>query len=201
MPREATRDHLARLYAADPDPWGHLTRPFERAKYRATLAAVGAGPFRSGIEIGCGNGALSLELAPRCARLTALEMIPAACRLARDRLARFAHVQVIEGSAPGDLPDLAPDLVVLSEVLYFLTPDEIAGLAGWIGEKARPGCRIVAVNWTGSTGETLTGATAMARLRDGLPGWTGPPKPFEGFVIDVLTAEPAGDGDRTSRAR
>ncbi len=187
MPRDATRDHLARLYAANPDPWGHDSRPYEQAKYDATLAAVGAGPFRTGLEIGCGNGALSLRLAPLCDSLTAIEMIPAALASARERLSIHPHVRLVEGAAPADLPPIAPDLIVLSEVLYFLTRSEIDGLARWISAHARPDCRLVAVNWTGTTGEALTGAAAMGRLRRGLRAWTGSQQAFEGFLVDVLT--------------
>ena len=200
MPRETTRAHLARLYAADPDPWGHLTRPYERAKYELPLMAVGAGPFRVGLEIGCGNGALAVRLAPLCAAFTGLEMIPAAVAQARTRLAGLPHVRVIEGTAPADLSELAPDLIVLSEVLYFLTPGEIDGLARWIGARARPECRVVAVNWSGPTGEALTGEDARLRLRNALGGWGGSAERYDGFTIDVLTAQGrAGRRGRLSR--
>ncbi|EKE43079.1 type 12 methyltransferase [Oceaniovalibus guishaninsula JLT2003] len=188
MPRDATRDHLARLYAANADPWGHLTRPYERAKYDATLQAAGDGPFALALEVGCGNGALALRLADRARRLIAVEMIADAAKAARERLAHLGHVRIVEGAAPEALPPLAPDLIVLSEVLYFLTVPEIGRLAGWIRAHAAPGCRLVAVNWTGETGETLSGAQAARILRDGLAEWRGSHRAFDGFAIDVLDA-------------
>ncbi len=188
MPREATLAHLAALYAADPDPWGHLTRPYERDKHRETVAAAGPGPFGEAVEIGCGNGALALRLAPLCRRLTALEAIPAALAEARLRLAPHLHARLVEGRAPRDLPDLRPDLVVLSEVLYFLEPEDIDALAAWIGARITSGGRVVAVNWTGPTGEALSGREAADRLRAGLPaGWHGRRAGRDGYVLDLLT--------------
>ena len=33
--------YFDRLYAANPDPWGFATSPYERRKYRASLRALG----------------------------------------------------------------------------------------------------------------------------------------------------------------
>lgn len=189
MPTEATLAHLAALYAADPDPWGHLTRPYERRKHRETVAAAGPGPFAEAVEIGCGNGALAVGLAPLCRRLTALEAIPAALAGARPRLAPHPHVTLIHGRAPHDLPDLRPDLVVLSEVLYFLTPGDVDALAAWIASRITPRGRVVAANWTGPTGEALSGRDAADRLRAGLAGWRGLRAEREGYLLDVLTPD------------
>lgn len=188
MPRDATLAHLASLYAAHADPWGHLTRPYEHAKHRDTVAAAGPGPVEEAIEIGCGNGALSLRLAPLCRRLTAIEAIPAALATARARLDAHRHVTLLPGIAPRDLPEMRPDLVVLSEVLYFLEARDIDALAAWIRARSAPGCRLVVVNWTGPTGEALTGRGAADRLRAGLPGWDGPRQDRGRYLLDVLRA-------------
>lgn len=162
MPRPSVLDHLARLYAASDDPWDHRTSPYEAAKYQATLEAIGVGPFDNALEIGCGNGSLSRRLAPRCRRLTAMDVTPAAVAAARRHLADLPHVAVIRAMAPQGLPDGPFDLVLLSEVLYFLTPDDIALLGGWLLTHATG--RVVAVNWTGPTDEELDGLRAVALL-------------------------------------
>lgn len=182
MPRKSVLDHLARIYARSDDPWNHRTSPYEAAKYAATLDAIGSGPFENALEIGCGNGTLARGLAPRCHRLTAMDVTPAAVESARRHLANLPHVAVIRAMAPHDLPDGPFDLVVLSEVLYFLTPDDIALLGGWLDAHAT-GCT-VAVNWTGSTDEELDGPRAVALLSGviGQPGTTE----HEGYRIDVF---------------
>jgi hypothetical protein len=62
-------DHFERLYRSNPDPWGFDTSPYEQAKYRQTLAAVGARRFTAGLEVGCSIGILTRMLAPRCESL------------------------------------------------------------------------------------------------------------------------------------
>ncbi|MDH2329163.1 SAM-dependent methyltransferase [Cereibacter sp. SYSU M97828] len=162
MPHPDVIDHLTRLYAANDDPWNHRSSPYEAEKYAATLSCLGPGPFAEVLEIGCGNGELALRLASRCERLVAMDCIAAAVEAARSTLSSLQKVQVLMGSAPQDLPSMQPDLVVLSEVLYFLTPDEIAGLGRWLRRHAKG--PIVAVNWTGPTDEPLTGSIAVELL-------------------------------------
>ena len=169
MPRKDVLDHLSRLYAASDDPWDHRSSRYEAGKYAATLAAIGAGPFHAALEIGCGNGTLARRLAPRCRSLVAMECIPAAAALARTALSGFAQARVVPGTAPQDLPDMRPDLVLLSEVLYFLTPADIRELGEWLLAHATG--PILAVNWTGPTDEPLDGPEAVALLAQTL----GPP--------------------------
>lgn len=167
MPRPEVIAHLHRLYEGSDDPWDHRASPFEAEKYRRTLEAIGPGPFAHALEIGCGIGELSRRLAPRCRRLTMMDCIPKALRAARAAVAGMDHVEVLLGAAPQDLPAIRPDLILLSEVLYFLTPDEIGQLAAWI---ARAGTgTVVAINWTGPTDEELTGPAAVTELARHLP--------------------------------
>lgn len=165
MPLEQTMAHLDKLYSGSSDPWGHETRAYEQEKYAATLAMIGPGPFESAIEIGCGIGAFSARIAPQCAHLVAIDCIGRAAKLARLRLAEFQHCHVMTGTAPDDLPAGKFDLIVLSEVLYYLTEAELGRLGRWIDDNSRPGALIVMVNWTGTTGEWLDGAAASGVLR------------------------------------
>ena len=185
MPTRAVLDHLAALYAADRDPWGHDTRPYEQAKHRRTLAAIGAGPFRSAVEVGCGIGPLTARLAPLCEQLTALECIPAAIAEARSRVPH-PNVTFVEAAAPTGLPAGRFDLVLMSEVLYFLEADEVDATARWIVGCAAPDCRVVSVNWTGPTGHALSGCEAADRLIAGLRGWRTSREHHDGYVLDTI---------------
>lgn len=191
MPHSDTLAHLSRLYAASEDPWNHRSSPYEAAKYEATLSAIGPGPFHEALEIGCGNGELARHLAPRCRHLTAMDCIRAAADTARRSLAGFAQVEVLQGSAPQDLPQMRPDLVLLSEVLYFMTTAEIAILASWLNRNAVG--PIVSVNWTGPIDEPLDGAEAVGLLAQGLASQQT--VHFPGFRIDILLpASQSGTG-------
>ncbi len=185
MPDRATLDHLAALYAADPDPWGHARRGYERAKHARTMQAVGPGPFRSAVEVGCGIGPLTGRLALLCERLVAIDCVAAALWTARARVP-CRNVTFVEAVAPAGLPEVAVDLVVLSEVLYFLEASDIDGVAGWLDRRAVPGCRVVSVNWTGPTGHALTGRDAADRLIGCLADWRAVREDREGYMLDTI---------------
>jgi hypothetical protein len=76
----------------------------------------------------------------------------------------------MEGAAPDDLPAIAPDLIVLSEVLYFMTEEEIVRLAAWLCGHATTDAQVLAVSWQGATGEVLSGGAAVEHLATCLAG-------------------------------
>ena len=162
MPLERTLAHLSRLYETSDDPWSHRTSPTEAAKYDATLAALPARPYAHLLEVGCGNGTLARRLAPRGTCMTLIDPIPRAIEAARVALESRPFTQFITGAAPAALPAIRPDLTILSEVLYFMTPEEISDLADWlVVHRTGP---VVAVNWTGPTDEDLDGTRAVEIL-------------------------------------
>jgi predicted TPR repeat methyltransferase len=188
LPLERTLAHLARLYGASADPWGHLTKPYEREKYVRTLRSLGPRRFGHGLEVGCGIGALSELLASRCERLTCIDCVPSALARARRRLRGLPHVAFIDGVAPGDLPPMTPDLIVLSEVLYFMTETEIACLGAWIAAHAGPQALVVVVTWRGANDEPLSGDTSLQRFARALPHWSQQRTDHDGYRIDRFTS-------------
>jgi hypothetical protein len=96
-----------------------------------------------------------------------LEPVPAVAARARARLAPSSHVTVLDGAIPEDWPTGGFDLVVLSEVAYYLTE------AGWaeVAERLRgglePGGHLVAVHWTGPTDYPRSGHAVHDELRGG----------------------------------
>ncbi len=110
-------------YRADPDPWSYESSDYERGKYAATLEACGAEvrlPVRWNSAL---RSACSRELlAPRCRSLTTVDAAPTAVAIARRRLAGYPHVTVLLGRIPDAIPPAAYDLVIASEILYYLRP-------------------------------------------------------------------------------
>ncbi len=146
MSRMTLSDFEAR-YQADPDPWDYTTSDYERDKYAATLAACGPGPFARALELGASIGVFTAALAPRCRDLTTIDAAPTAVEIARRRLTSTPGVQILEGTIPGAIPDGPYDLVVASEILYYLTADELDATLERVREQTRPGARLVAVHW------------------------------------------------------
>ncbi|MCF7700760.1 SAM-dependent methyltransferase [Loktanella sp. M215] len=158
-------DHLETLYADTDDPWHFATSPYEQAKFRATRKALTRDRYRSALEIGCGNGALARHLAPLCDTYTGIDAIERAVIAARRDV---PHARFLQEVYPCALPVAAPDLIVLSEVLYFLTPQTIARLACDLVAIA-PGAEILCVTYLGETAQALQGVDALAAFHAVLP--------------------------------
>ena len=158
--------HLQQLYAQTDDPWHFDTSPYEQAKFVATRQALRRSRYASALEIGCGNGALARHLAPLCDSYHGYDAVERAVAAARRRVPGAIFTQ---GVYPCALPEDRPDLVVLSEVLYFLTPAVIARLAHDLVAKA-PGAEVVCVTYLGDTAQALQGEEALAVLQGAAPG-------------------------------
>lgn len=157
-----------RWFRDDPDPWRYETDVYEARKRRATIAACGTATGRLVLELGAANGVLAADLLPLARELIAVEAVPAAAALARQRLASPARV--VEGLIPRDVPAGPYDLVIASEILYYLDADAFEAtlevLPQWV---ARHG-RLVAVHWRPTGPERPRSAVdvhaALAQLPD-----------------------------------
>jgi len=135
------------MYAETPDPWGFTSRWYERRKYALTMAALPRERYRRGFEAGCSIGVLTALLAQRCDSLLACDVAPAAVAGASDRVAAYDDVEVIELAVPSDWPDGRFDLIVVSEVGYYLSPDDLELLVTRCIGCLDPGGSLVAVHW------------------------------------------------------
>ncbi|MET7243903.1 class I SAM-dependent methyltransferase [Methylobacterium sp. EM32] len=154
------RGYFDERYAADPDPWNFETSAYERDKYDATLAALPSPRYAAGLEIGCSIGVLTAALAPRCDTLTALDVAEAALDQARARCRDLPAVRLMRAQVPGEWPEGTFDLILLSEVVYYLDAGDVARLAARVRGSLRPGGDVVLVHWTGETHYPLTGDEA-----------------------------------------
>jgi trans-aconitate methyltransferase len=186
---EMTPADFEARYREDPDPWAYATSDYERDKYRATLAACGPGRFRSAIELGGSIGIFSALLAPRCRSLVTVDASATAVNSARRRLAQSPGVTTILGTIPEAIPDRRYDLVVASEVLYYLDEQRLAAALDVLRDSTSPGARWVAVHWRPPGPERPFDAEQVhARLR--AQPWLAPLESSvtgtEDYLLDVL---------------
>lgn len=81
--------------------------------------------FRNALDIGCGDGSISLPLLPRCQRLTLLDLSPAMLALARSKLPPGAGVVFLnENFMDSPLEEGAYDLVLCLGVLAHVDSPE-----------------------------------------------------------------------------
>ena len=148
------------LYHGDPDPWRFATSAYERDKYARTLDILGPARIGSGLEVGCSIGIFTRLLAARCERLLAVDVADRALAQARERCAGLEQLRFERLRIPCDWPAGHFDAVILSEVLYYLTPDDILRTAQHVGATLAPAGRVVLVHWTGLTDYPCTGDAA-----------------------------------------
>jgi SAM-dependent methyltransferase len=140
-------EHFNRLYADSADPWGFADRWYEERKRAVTLAALPERRYASAYEPGCSIGVLTAALAPRCDRLLATDVSPGALAAAAKRLAGSPHVRFERRALPDGWPTGSFDLVVLSEVLYYLSKDDLQTAVRRAVDAIAPGGTLLAVHW------------------------------------------------------
>jgi SAM-dependent methyltransferase len=143
--------YLDAMYHASADPW-HLTEGWYEARKRALIMSVlPRQRFRSGFEPGCSVGELTALLAHRCDRLLSVDAHGDAVAAARQRVPDRTSVRIAQMVVPDVWPgagDGAPfDLVVLSEIGYYLSPASWLTLAGQVASTATANAVVLACHW------------------------------------------------------
>ncbi|PBB88279.1 glycosyltransferase [Mesorhizobium sp. WSM3876] len=123
--RDNDRTSFWNRYFATEDPWNYGSS-YEQEKYERQLEILPAGRIARALELACAEGHFTRQLAPRVGHLTATDISSVAIGRARARCSDQPNVEfgVLDFSAdtlPGEM-----DLIVCSEVLYYL--DDLAEL-------------------------------------------------------------------------
>lgn len=180
--------YFERLYSRDPDPWRFASSEYEREKYAATLDALPAGRFGRCFEVGCSIGVLTRQLAARCDAVLGVDVAEAALAQARERCAGQEWVTFERMAVPGEWPEGAFDLVLFSEVLYYLGVPGLHEAARRTLESLAPGGTVVLVNWRGPTDGACTGDEAARMFIADVAGRLQPKVQVqaEKYRLDVL---------------
>ncbi|WJK07065.1 SAM-dependent methyltransferase [Pseudomonas fluorescens] len=135
------------LFRGNNDPWGFRQRWYEQRKRQVTLAALPRPHYRAIFEPGCANGELSAALAERCDRLLCCDTSAAAANLARTRLSLFDHAEVRHGRLPSDWPEEKFDLIVFSEIGYYLDRQDLTEVIRRISDSLTADGQLLACHW------------------------------------------------------
>jgi len=157
-------EHFERLYRSSPDPWAYRTSAYEKEKYHHTLGVLASRRFASGLEVGCSIGELTHLLAKRCDALLGIDFISQALAAAAARCEDHPNVRFARKRVPREWPSGHFDLIVLSEILYFLSPSDIDYLVRRVVASIIPNGIVLLVNWLGQGDDPLTGDDAATRF-------------------------------------
>ena len=162
-PRQTLRpEYFDALYTADPDPWRFAASPYERGKYTLTLNAMPKPRYRLALEVGCSIGVLTRSLASRCNAVVAIDAAQTALFEARRRCADLPSVRFEQMFVPDEWPDGVFELILLSEVVYYLSREDVGRLAARVTRSLPRGGSVILVHWTGPTDYPLSGDEAAA---------------------------------------
>ncbi|MGY8904286.1 MAG: SAM-dependent methyltransferase [Burkholderiales bacterium] len=142
-----TPEFFDTLFSGNDDPWNHRACWYEARKRALVLASLPAARYQHAYEPGCANGELSAALAGRCDRLWVSDGSPRAVAVTRARLAAWPHVQVQQAWLPAQWPDALFDLVVISELGYYLDPSALDELAAKVLDSLQAGATVLACHW------------------------------------------------------
>lgn len=157
----AQLDYFDALYANNADPWCYQTRWYEQRKRAISIAVLPQSCYSTAIELGCGNGIFSEQLSQRCSQLLCLDGNSQAVNLAQQRLKNLSHICVKQAKLPQELPHQNFDLIVISEILYYLNQNEIQTVIEWVRTTLKPYGTLLCCHWRypiggfEQTGETV----------------------------------------------
>ena len=140
-------DDLEQLHAREQDPWGTDTRWYEHRKRALVLAALPRARFRSTLELGCSTGALAHSLAGRSEQTVAVDRSPSALDAARRRLTEVPGATAVQLDVPEEWPTGVFDLVVVSELGYFLSPQALDALVRRVHGSLSDDGTVVLCHW------------------------------------------------------
>ncbi len=162
----SSTEFFERKYQESADPWNFGGSAYELERYDVTLRAIAGRRFRHGFEPGCSVGVLTERLARVCDWVDAVDLSATAVKAAQARCAGLKNVRVQIGSLVDPLPETEFDLVVLSEIGYYLERRELARCGAALVEKLVPGGWMVGVHWLGrSKDHRLSGDEVHEVLR------------------------------------
>ncbi len=175
----STARRQRRTWSRRVESWDHHGSAGLSRVTAAVLEAARAGPGTRVVDLGSGNGQISLPLAQRGATVLGVDVSPAMVRSLREQ-ARQAGTATLHALAmPIEelvLPDRSVDLIVSSYALHHLRDADKARLICSAGQWLRPGGRIVLADMMFGRGGSardreIIKTKLLALVRKGPGGW------------------------------
>jgi SAM-dependent methyltransferase len=185
--------YFDQIYAASTDPWGFATRAYEARKYAITLACLPRARYRRAFEPGCSIGVFTRLLAARVDEVVASDSSCQALELARAQ-GQPSNVEFVCHALPKEWPKGRFDLIVFSEVGYYLDTADLDRFVALAATSLDPDGHLVAVHWRMPVADyPQSGEEVHARLR--MVSSLAPLAHYEDvhFLLDVF-----GSSDRAA---
>jgi SAM-dependent methyltransferase len=166
-------DFAQRYETRSEDAWGYEASEDHRLRHDRILAAIPEDrTYLRGFEAGCAEGHLTMRLAKRVGELLACDLNEEAARRTQKRIGDTEGVKVIQLDLRKGIPLEAADLLVFSDVLYYLSPREVTGVIGKVGEVTDPGAVLVFANEWSERCRGMTSPETVIHLIEESGSWS-----------------------------
>jgi SAM-dependent methyltransferase len=170
--RRLTVAAFEQFYAKEHDPFGFDCNPYEAGKFAHLMAALDGRRYGRALEIGCSIGSFTEKLADVCDEVVGTDISQIAVDRTRQRLQGKSNVRIERMTFPTEKPQGTFDLVVCSDVLYYLSDRELPPTIKLLADLVRPGGSLLALHYLGDAGGLTTGEKVHNRLLQQLSGFS-----------------------------
>ena len=189
--RRLSDQYFADIYEATSDPWRLGERWYEERKYAITVAMLPSQRYLHAFEAGCSVGVLTEKLTERCDHVTSIDVADLALRATGDRLqscGRLDRATLRRASLDDAWPAGPFDLVVLSEVAYYLHAETLREVLDRECSRLADGATVIAAHWRHRVDDYPLSGDEANELILATPGLVGLGRYVDAdVVIDVLT--------------
>jgi Methyltransferase domain len=123
-------------YRKSSDPWGYTSSFYETSKFRTTIRSLPKVRFKNAFEIGCAIGVL-----------LSVDYSEVGLEEARKRCANLPQVRFEQMQIPQQFPTEKFDLILFSEVAYYLTMEDFLKTKQKIIDQLLPGGYLLMVHF------------------------------------------------------
>jgi SAM-dependent methyltransferase len=171
----SAEDFAERYGNSGGDAWGYRSSTLHEERLERILAALPEGRFQKALEIGCAQGFLTERLAERVDRLIACDISAEAIAGARENGRAYPHVEFRVADIRAGFPEDGFDLILFSDVLYYLSPRETDAVLDEAAQKTTLGGALLIVNEWRASARGLTPPTYAFGKLDGNSHWARGP--------------------------
>lgn len=142
-----TEKYFEDVYAANDDPWNFETSEYEAEKYAETIKALPREKYKNAFEIGCSIGVLTEKLAAKCEQILAIDVSEKALEKAETRCKNLPQINFKKMNFPQEIPERFFDLILISEVGYYLAPEDWTKASEKVFAHLNENGQIALVHW------------------------------------------------------
>lgn len=165
-----SQEFFDQKYREDRDPWNFACNAYEQGRYEIIMKAISHRRYQRAFEPGCSLGILTRRLGTICDQVIAMDISETAVTLAREHCDGLSNVDIMRGSFPTDLPAGTFDLLLLSEIGYYFTEQQLRNAATALVAKTRRSGTVVATHWLGTSDDHLLSGDRVHEVLRSLDG-------------------------------